>query len=191
MPKVLPSAPTPGGGRLTRGRRVSTTLAEINVIPLVDVMLVLLIIFMVAAPMLQRGVEVNLPVASRSTEIASDRIFVNVPITFKEDRRVYIGQDPVRVDVLTERMRQMMVNRTDKQVFLRGDGGIELQELLDIMDRLKAAGVEKVASSRSCRVSNDRRHGHRHHRRARAGYLSGSARRFRGRSRRTWRCLPS
>jgi len=48
------------------------------------------------------------------------------------------------VDVLTERMRQLMVNRTDRQVFLRGDGGIELQELLDIMDRLKAAGVEKV-----------------------------------------------
>jgi len=67
-----------------------------------------------------------------------------VPLSFKDDRRVYIGPDPVRVDVLTERMRQLMVNRTDRQVFLRGDGGIELQELLDIMDRLKAAGVEKV-----------------------------------------------
>ena len=144
MPKVLPSAPTPGGGRLTRGRRVSTTLAEMNVIPLVDVMLVLLIIFMVAAPMLQRGVELNLPVASRSQEIASDRIFVSVPLSFREDRRVFIGQDPVRVDVLTERMRQMMLNRSDRQVFLRGDGGIELQELLDVMDRLKAAGVDKV-----------------------------------------------
>jgi len=53
-------------GRSTRGRRASSTLSEINVVPLVDVMLVLLIIFMVAAPMLQRGVEVNLPVASRS-----------------------------------------------------------------------------------------------------------------------------
>ena len=129
---------------MTRGRRVSTTLAEMNVIPLVDVMLVLLIIFMVAAPMLQRGVEVNLPVASRSQEIASDRIFVNVPLSFREDRRVFIGQDPVRIDVLTERMRQMMVNRTDRQVFLRGDGMVNLQELLDIMDRLKAGGVEKV-----------------------------------------------
>ena len=144
MPKVLPSAPTPGGGRLTRGRRVSATLAEINVIPLVDVMLVLLIIFMVAAPMLQRNVEVNLPVASRSLEMASDRVFVNVPLSFREDRRVFIGMDPVRIDVLTERMRQMMVNRTDRQVFLRGDGGVELQELMDIMDRLKTAGVEKV-----------------------------------------------
>jgi biopolymer transport protein ExbD len=107
-------------------------------------MLVLQIIFLVAAPMLQRGVEVNLPLASRSQEIASDRIFVNVPLSFRDDRRVFIGQDAVRVDVLTERMRQMMINRTDRQVFLRGDGNIELQELLDIMDRLKAAGVEKV-----------------------------------------------
>src|SRR5205085_12568539 len=98
----------------------------------------------VATPMLQRHVGVNLPVASRPQEIASDRIFVNVPLSFREDRRVFIGQDPVRVDVLTERMRQMMVNRTDRQVFLRGDGGVELQELLDIMARLKAAGVEKV-----------------------------------------------
>ena len=67
-----------------------------------------------------------------------------MPLSFREDRRVFIGKDPVRVDVLTERMRQMMVNRTDRQVFLRGDGAVELQELLDIMDRLKAAGVEKV-----------------------------------------------
>src|SRR5947208_14176152 len=100
MPKVLPSAPTPGGGRLTRGRRVSATMAEINVIPLVDVMLVLLIIFMVAAPMLQRGVEVNLPVASRSQEIASERIFVSVPATFQPNRRVYIADEAIRLGVL-------------------------------------------------------------------------------------------
>ena len=63
MPKVIASAPN-AGGRHQRGRRVGPTLAEINVIPLVDVMLVLLIIFMVAAPMLQRGVEVKLPSVS-------------------------------------------------------------------------------------------------------------------------------
>jgi biopolymer transport protein ExbD len=143
MPKVTPS-PVGGSARGGRGRRVSTTLAEINVIPLVDVMLVLLIIFMVAAPMLQRGVEVNLPVASRSQEIASDRVFVSVPLSYRQDRRVFIGQEGVRVDVLTERMRQMMTTRSDRQVFLRGDGGIQLQDLLDVMDRLKAAGVDKV-----------------------------------------------
>jgi biopolymer transport protein TolR len=143
MPKVMASAPN-AGGRHQRGRRVSPTLAEINVIPLVDVMLVLLIIFMVAAPMLQRGVEVNLPVASRSQEIASERVFVSVPLSFREDRRVFIGEEGVRLDVLTERVRQLMLNKTDKQIFLRGDGGVQLQELLDVMDRLKAAGVEKV-----------------------------------------------
>jgi biopolymer transport protein ExbD len=143
MPKVLASAPN-AGGRHQRGRRVGPTLAEINVIPLVDVMLVLLIIFMVAAPMLQRGVEVNLPVASRSQEIASERVFVSVPLSFRQDRRVFIGTEPVRIEVLGERVRQLMLNKTDKQVFLRGDGKVELQELIDIMDRLKAAGVEKV-----------------------------------------------
>jgi biopolymer transport protein TolR len=143
MPKVLASAPN-AGGRHQRGRRVSPTLAEINVIPLVDVMLVLLIIFMVAAPMLQRGVEVNLPVASRSQEIASERVFVSVPLSFRKDRQVFIGEEGIRLEVLTERMRQLMLNKTDKQVFLRGDGGVQLQELLDVMDRLKAAGVEKV-----------------------------------------------
>jgi len=143
MPKVLASAPN-AGGRHQRGRRVAPTLAEINVIPLVDVMLVLLIIFMVAAPMLQRGVEVNLPVASRSQEIASERVFVSVKLSFRQDRQVFIGEEAIALDKLTERVRQMMLNKNDKQVFLRGDGGIQLQELLDVMDRLKAAGVEKV-----------------------------------------------
>jgi biopolymer transport protein TolR len=143
MPKVLASAPN-AGGRHQRGRRISPTLAEINVIPLVDVMLVLLIIFMVAAPMLQRGVEVNLPVASRSQQIAGERVFVSVPLSFRKDRRVFIGEEPIRIDVLGERVRQLMLNKTDKPVFLRGDGMVELQELIEIMDRLKAAGVEKV-----------------------------------------------
>ena len=124
---------------------MSTSLSEFNVIPLVDVMLVLLIIFMVAAPMLQRGVEVNLPVASRSQEIASEQLFVTMPLSFRQDRRVFLGDEAIRLDVLPERVRQLMATRSDRQVFLRGDGGITLQELLDVMDRLKGAGVEKVA----------------------------------------------
>ncbi len=143
MPKVMASAPN-AGGRHQRGRRVSPTLAEINVIPLVDVMLVLLIIFMVAAPMLQRGVEVNLPVARRSAEIASERLFVSVPMSFRKDRRVFIGEEPLRLDVLAERVRQLLVNRADKQVFLRLDGKLEVQEQMEILDALKAGGVENV-----------------------------------------------
>ena len=142
MPKVhVPGHGTAGRGR---GRRISTSLAEINVVPLVDVMLVLLIIFMVAAPMLQRGVEVNLPVASRSQEIASNRLFVDLPASYREDRRVFIDKEAVRLDFLAERMRQMMLTRTDKLVYLRGDGAVSLQELMEVFDRLKEAGVQNV-----------------------------------------------
>jgi biopolymer transport protein ExbD len=143
MPKVLPSASS-GGGRFARGRRVSSTLAEINVIPLVDVMLVLLIIFMVAAPMLQKGVEVKLPVASRSQEIASERIFIDVPLSYRTDQRVFLGKEAVRVDVVAERVRQLMINRTDKQVFLRTDGQLTVQDQITVLDRLKEGGVENV-----------------------------------------------
>jgi biopolymer transport protein TolR len=143
MPKVIASAPN-AGGRHQRGRRVGPTLAEINVIPLVDVMLVLLIIFMVAAPMLQRGVEVNLPKAQRTAEISSERIFVDVPATFKQDRRVFLGKESIGMPALAERLRQQLVNRTDKQVFVRGDGELYVQNLIDVLDELKAAGVENV-----------------------------------------------
>ncbi len=142
MPKVLP-IPQSGGGR-SRSRRTTTSLAEINVIPLVDVMLVLLIIFMVAAPMIQRGVEVNLPVSQRSPEISKERVFVTVPLSYRQDRRVFLDNDAIRMEVLEERIRQTMLNRSDKEVYLRGDGGIQLQELIEVMDRLKQAGVEKV-----------------------------------------------
>ena len=143
MPKVLASAPN-AGGRHQRGRRVSPSLSEINVIPLVDVMLVLLIVFMVAAPMLQRGVEVTLPVASRSQEIASERVFVDLPVSYREDRRVFIDKEPIRIDVLAERVRQIMLTRTDKVVYLRGDGSVNLQELYEVFDRLKEAGIQNV-----------------------------------------------
>jgi len=143
MPKVIASAPN-AGGRHQRGRRVGPTLAEINVIPLVDVMLVLLIIFMVAAPMLQRGVEVSLPVASRAQDIASERIFVDVPLTFGKDRRVFLGKESIPLDVIAERVRQLILNRSDKQVFLRIDGRLNVQHQMDVFDELKAGGVRDV-----------------------------------------------
>jgi biopolymer transport protein ExbD len=141
VPKVQGAS---GSGR-GRGRRVSTNLAEINVVPLVDVMLVLLIIFMVTAPMIQRGVDVNLPVAQRTNTIEGERVFVTVPTTYKVDGMVFIGADRVRGDVLQERIRQKLETTSDKQVYLRGDGAVQLQELMGIFDKLKAAGVEKVA----------------------------------------------
>src|SRR6476646_1020057 len=104
MPKVQP-IPTAGSGRgrRARGARVSTSLAEINVVPLVDVMLVLLIIFMVAAPMMTQGMAVNLPQARRATPVTAQPIYVTVPATFAKDRIVQIGSDEIRVDILPER----------------------------------------------------------------------------------------
>ena len=143
MPTVLSDAHT-GTGRHLRGHRTPQALSEINVVPLVDVMLVLLIIFMIAPPMLQRGVDVRLPVATRSSEISGERIFINIPISFREQRQVYIGEEAIGVELLPERVRQVMLTRTDKEVFLRGDQGIEYQELMEILDALKAGGIENV-----------------------------------------------
>jgi biopolymer transport protein ExbD len=143
MPKVIASAPN-AGGRHQRGRRVGPTLAEINVIPLVDVMLVLLIIFMVAAPMLQRGVELKLPVASKSDELSSERIFIDVPLSYRKEKRVFLDKESIGMPALAERLRQLMVNRTDKQVFLRMDSQLFIQEQIDVMQELKAAGILNV-----------------------------------------------
>ena len=143
MPKVQPATEAPSG-RAARGRRVSTTLAEINVVPLVDVMLVLLIIFMVTAPMIQRGVDVNLPITARSTQVVGERVFVTVPGAYRQNRMVYLDNDQIRVDALQERIRQKMETAVKKQVYLRGDGGVQLQELAEITDKLTAAGVETV-----------------------------------------------
>ena len=92
MPKVQTAAGH-GSGRGGRSRRVASTLAEINVVPLVDVMLVLLIIFMVTAPLLQRGIDVNLPTAVRANPIQGERIFINVPSAFRKDRMIYLAED--------------------------------------------------------------------------------------------------
>jgi biopolymer transport protein ExbD len=143
MPKIHPAADT-GPGRLGRGRRVSTSLAEINVVPLVDVMLVLLIIFMVTAPMIQRGIDVSLPVSRRATQITGERVFVSVPTGYRENRILYMGDEPIHADALKERIRQKMENRSEKEVYLSGDAGVQYQELMDVFDRLKDAGVEKV-----------------------------------------------
>src|SRR6187397_2011278 len=143
MPKVQAGAGAVSG-RAGRGRRVVTALAEINVVPLVDVMLVLLIIFMVAAQMMQRGFDVNIPVARRAAPMASERLYVSVPLAYQKSRIVYLGDDPIRVDILEERVRQALLSHPSKEVFLRGDGGVQLLDLMDVMDRLKQAGVEKV-----------------------------------------------
>src|ERR1700722_2721759 len=142
MPKTqAASAAMPRAGRR---RRVTSSLNEINVVPLVDVMLVLLIIFMVTAPMIQRGIDVNLPVARRSSPIVGERIEVTVPLAYRQNHIVYLGKEAIRADLLQERVRQKMEVVAQKDVYLRGDGAVQLQDLTEITDKLKDAGVEHV-----------------------------------------------
>ena len=143
MPKVQ-TAVGQGSGRAGRSRRAASTLAEINVVPLVDVMLVLLIIFMVTAPLLQRGIDVNLPTAVRASPIQGERIFLNVPAGFRKDRLVYLADEPIRLAILRERVRQKVENQSDKQVYLRMDGGLQIQDQMDVIDQIRAAGIDKI-----------------------------------------------
>jgi TolR protein len=144
MPKVQHTSGGGSGRRRGRGARVGTSLAEINVVPLVDVMLVLLIIFMVTAPMMTQGLAVNLPQARRAQPVAAQPIYVTIPASFPKDRVVQINNDEVRVDILQERMKQAMLEREDKSVFVRADGTVPYQDLVFVMDKLKEGGVEKV-----------------------------------------------
>jgi biopolymer transport protein ExbD len=107
-------------------------------------MLVLLIIFMITAPMIQRGVDVKLPVATRTDKIVGERVFITVPAAYRQNHLVYLGDEPIRAEILQERVRQKMERSTDKDVYLRGDGVVQLQELMEITDKLKAAGVQNV-----------------------------------------------
>jgi biopolymer transport protein TolR len=148
MPKVQQN----GGSGSTRGRRgrgarVSTTLAEINVVPLVDVMLVLLIIFMVAAPMMTQGMQVNLPQARRANPVTAQPIYVTIPANFGQTNTVQINNDAVRMDILQERMKQTLMGQDDKSVFVRADAGVTMQQFMSVTDKLRDAGVEKVAIS--------------------------------------------
>jgi biopolymer transport protein TolR len=146
MPKVQQTG-SGGSGRRGRGARVASSLAEINVVPLVDVMLVLLVIFMVTAPMMQQGLNVNLPQARRADPLNTQPMYVTIPADFSQRRFVQIGEDPVRLEVLHERVRQAMLTQSDKSLFIRMDASVTAQDIFTVLDELKRAGVEKVGFS--------------------------------------------
>jgi biopolymer transport protein ExbD len=143
MPKLGPAVSS-SSGRSGRGRRVMTSLAEINVVPLVDVMLVLLIIFMVAAPMIQRGIDVKLPQSRRATSVTGERVEITLPDSIRQSRVVFVGKQEVKLSNLQEIVRQRMETSANKEVFLRGDSSVQYQDLMDVIDALKAAGVQNI-----------------------------------------------
>ena len=146
MPKLEP-IPSFGrsGSRRARAVRVSSSLAEINIVPLVDVMLVLLVIFMVTAPMMQQGFQVNLPESRRSAQLNQRPVRIAVPMSFRTDRKVMLGTDAVPLGLLAARVRQELTGRISQDVTLASDGDIMQKEIALVWDALRDAGVTNVA----------------------------------------------
>ncbi len=116
-------------------------LSEINVTPFVDVMLVLLIIFMVTAPMMIQGVDVSLPEAD-SGPLASEED--QLVITIDKDEQVYINDLQVSFDFLREKLGKILENRSGREVYLRADKKISYGSVIRVMSEIKGAGVEKL-----------------------------------------------
>ena len=116
-------------------------MAEINVTPLVDVMLVLLIIFMVTAPMLTQGVDVNLPQANAKAMRADEERLV---ITVDANSRIFIGRQPVEFNVMARRLKAIVAQRTDRQVFFRADRAVPYGFVVKVIAEARNAGIEKL-----------------------------------------------
>jgi biopolymer transport protein ExbD len=123
-----------------RARRTATALGEINVTPLVDVVLVLLLVFMVTAPMMSRGIDVSLPVADQPKIEPQERVTVSV----SAEGRVYIGDEIVNIVLLEDRLKQMVEGRGLKVVYLKADDGLRYGKVIEVMDKIKRSGVEQV-----------------------------------------------
>lgn len=129
-----------GSGR--RGRRSNARMAEINVTPFVDVMLVLLIIFMVAAPMLTVGVPVELPRTAAGALPSEQQEPLSITLT--SDGQVMVQTDPVAETDLIPRLQAVAAERSDDRIFLRADGEIRYERVVQIMGALNAAGFHNI-----------------------------------------------
>lgn len=116
-------------------------MSEINVTPFVDVMLVLLIIFMVTAPMMTEGVDVNLPQASaKPLPVENDQLIISID----KDRKIFIGKFEAEPDTFQEQLKKILQNREDKSVYLKGDKDIPYGIVAKVMSEIKEAGVVKL-----------------------------------------------
>ena len=126
----------PGRG----GGRFGPALSDINVTPLVDVILVLLIIFMVTAPMMSRGIDVRLPKTESGSDATEDRLVVTVD----RDSTIYLNDRPINLALLTDRLKSQMSNTGQDFVFLRADQEVPYGRVMAVMDQIKRAGADKV-----------------------------------------------
>lgn len=121
-------------------KEIGTSLSEINVTPLVDVMLVLLIIFMVTAPMMQSGIGVNLPQAETNSSPAEE----GLTMTITEDRYIHIGESPINIFLLENKLKEYFYGKEKRVVFIRADESLPYGYVINVLDVTKKAGVEIV-----------------------------------------------
>ena len=141
MAVSLHRAARPGGGRRSRARR-HAPMHEINVTPFVDVMLVLLIVFMVTAPLLTVGVPLELP-ETRGQQLQTNK----EPVTISVDKsgKVFIQETEIKLEEIAPKLKAIAKSGYDEQIFIRGDKGIDYGTVMRVMGRVKLAGFTKVS----------------------------------------------
>jgi biopolymer transport protein TolR len=125
----------------TKSGRTETSLSEINVTPFVDVVLVLLIIFMVTAPVLQSGIEVNVPKTRVVKEISEERLVISIT----KGQEVYLNNDHVKLDELGTMLRQKIRDPRGQAVYVRADQDVAFGAFATVMSTVKAAGITNVS----------------------------------------------
>jgi biopolymer transport protein TolR len=121
--------------------RTRSALADINITPLVDVVLVLLIIFMLTAPILQSGIEVDVPKTKTVKEITEERLVISID----KQQRVFLGNDPINVHLIADTLRRKVRDPQHQSIFLRADENVPFGAFATVMDAVKQAGITNVS----------------------------------------------